>query len=364
MGIQINNFTKTFGDTTVIDDLNLEIGSGEMIALLGPSGCGKSTTLFAISGIHKIDSGSIVFAGKDVTKLPPQERNVGVIFQSYALYPHMTVEENIGFPLMIRKESKAEIKRKVTDIAKLVRIDNLLHRKPAELSGGQQQRVSLARAIVREPDVLLLDEPLANLDAKLRLEMRSEIRRIQQKTGITAVLVTHDQVEAMSMCDRIAIMNGGKIVQVDTPSAMYTNPVNEFVAGFLGNPPISFISGEIIHDCFINNEDGISLPLVKGYRDNQAVKVGLRPEHVTLCTKENSCNENKAIVCFIENQGRENLYDLKLPDGNIIRTIQPVRDDLSLGDTVHWAIQAKHILIFDQQGGRLNETPTTLRKAG
>ncbi|UPR36609.1 ABC transporter ATP-binding protein [Vibrio cyclitrophicus] len=363
MGIQINNFTKTFGDTTVIDNLNLEIGSGEMIALLGPSGCGKSTTLFAISGIHKIDSGSIVFAGKDVTKLPPQERNVGVIFQSYALYPHMTVEENIAFPLMIRKESKAQIKRKVIDIAKLVKIDNLLHRKPAELSGGQQQRVSLARAIVRKPDVLLLDEPLANLDAKLRLEMRSEIRRIQQETGITAVLVTHDQVEAMSMCDRIAIMNGGKIVQVDTPTEMYSNPVNDFVAGFLGNPPISFISGEICSNRFINSEGSITLPLLEGHRDNQTVKVGLRPENVTLCPQENSNAENIATVCFIENQGRENLYDLKLPDGNIIRTIQPVRDDLSLGDTVHWAIKAKHILIFDQQGDRLHAAPATFKKA-
>lgn len=275
MGIQINNFTKTFGDTTVIDNLNLEIGSGEMIALLGPSGCGKSTTLFAISGIHKIDSGSIVFAGKDVTKLPPQERNVGVIFQSYALYPHMTVEENIAFPLMIRKESKAQIKRKVIDIAKLVKIDNLLHRKPAELSGGQQQRVSLARAIVRKPDVLLLDEPLANLDAKLRLEMRSEIRRIQQETGITAVLVTHDQVEAMSMCDRIAIMNGGKIVQVDTPTEMYSNPVNDFVAGFWATHPFhSFLvrfavtvlsTAKVVSPCLYLKGTEIIKPLKLGY---------------------------------------------------------------------------------------------------
>ncbi|MBY5946630.1 ABC transporter ATP-binding protein [Photobacterium rosenbergii] len=362
MGIQINHFTKTFGDTTVIDNMNLDIGSGEMIALLGPSGCGKSTTLFAISGIHKIDGGSIVFAGKDVTKLPPEERNVGVIFQSYALYPHMTVEQNIAFPLMIRKESKAEIKRKVEEIAKLVRIDNLLHRKPAELSGGQQQRVSLARAIVRKPDVLLLDEPLANLDAKLRLEMRSEIRRIQQETGITAVLVTHDQVEAMSMCDRIAIMNGGKIVQVDTPNEMYHNPVNDFVAGFLGNPPISFIDGELCAGHFINGEDGIKLPLVDGYPENQAARIGLRPEHVILTEDSNEVT-NCATVCFIENQGRENLYDLKLADGNVIRTIQPVRDDLKLGDTVHWSINAENILLFSLNGDRLYATPAALKQA-
>ncbi|USD61241.1 ABC transporter ATP-binding protein [Vibrio sp. SCSIO 43140] len=362
MGIQINNFTKTFGDTTVIDNMNLSIGSGEMIALLGPSGCGKSTTLFAISGIHQIDGGSIEFGARDVTKLPPQQRNVGVIFQSYALYPHMTVEENIAFPLMIRKESKVEIKQKVADIAKLVRIDNLLHRKPAELSGGQQQRVSLARAIVRKPDVLLLDEPLANLDAKLRLEMRSEIRRIQQETGITAVLVTHDQVEAMSMCDRIAIMNGGRIVQVDTPTEMYHNPVNEFVAGFLGNPPISFVEGEIQQDTFINGVDGIQLALEAGHLDSEYVKVGLRPEHVILT--EETGDTNCATVCFIENQGRENLYDLRLADGNVIRTIQPVRDDLRLGDTVHWSIDASHILLFNQDGERLYAASTTFRKAG
>ncbi|MGF1859724.1 ABC transporter ATP-binding protein [Photobacterium profundum] len=359
MGIQINNFTKMFGDTKVIDNMNLHIGSGEMIALLGPSGCGKSTTLFAISGIHKINEGDILFAGKNVTNQPPQKRNVGVIFQSYALYPHMTVEENIAFPLMIRKESKAEIKRKVLEMAKMVRIDNLLHRKPAELSGGQQQRVSLARAIVRKPDVLLLDEPLANLDAKLRLEMRSEIRRIQQETGITAVLVTHDQVEAMSMCDRIALMHDGKIVQVDTPIEMYNNPVNDFVASFLGNPPISFIEGQLTSQHFINNNDNISLPLPTYSDDYDNVKIGLRPENIQLVRS----SHNKATVCFIENQGRENLYDLKLAGGKIIRTIQPVRDDLKLGDEVNWVIQPQHILVFNNNGDRLYASQTTFRKA-
>jgi inositol-phosphate transport system ATP-binding protein len=362
MGIQISNFTKAFGDTVVIDNMNLDIGSGEMIALLGPSGCGKSTTLFAVSGIHNVNEGRIVFAGRDVTKLPPQERNVGVIFQSYALYPHMTVAENIAFPLLVRKESKAEIKRKVNDMAKLVRIDHLLHRKPAELSGGQQQRVSLARAMVRDPDVLLLDEPLANLDSALRLEMRSEIRRIQQASGITAVLVTHDQVEAMSMCDRIAIMNGGKIVQVDTPYEMYNNPVNDFVASFLGNPPIAFLTGSISKGCFANSEANITLPLSSGYKDQAVAKIGLRPEHVVLTnTAETSDDKqrNGAHICFIEVQGRENLYDLKLDDGSIIRTIQPVRDDLKLGDRVQWFVNEKDLLLFQQDGVRLYETPST-----
>ncbi|MDE0347904.1 MAG: ABC transporter ATP-binding protein, partial [Boseongicola sp.] len=185
MRILLDQFTKSFGSLTVINKMDLEIDDGEMIALLGPSGCGKSTTLFAICGIHRVSGGRILFGDRDVSNVPSQKRNVGVVFQSYALYPHLTVAENIGFPLMIRKESKAEIARKVDEITELVHIGNLLERRPAQLSGGQQQRVALARALVRKPDVLLLDEPLANLDAKLRLEMRSEIRRIQRETGIT-----------------------------------------------------------------------------------------------------------------------------------------------------------------------------------
>jgi inositol-phosphate transport system ATP-binding protein len=239
MRVLIEDFTKRFGAVTVIEKMNLEIRDGEMLALLGPSGCGKSTTLFAICGIHRVSDGRIVFGERDVTRLPPQERNVGVVFQSYALYPHMTVRENIAFPLQVRGESTAEIKRQVDEMAGLVHIENLLHRRPAELSGGQQQRVALARSLIRRPNVLLLDEPLANLDAKLRLEMRSEIRRIQLETGITAVLVTHDQVEAMSMCDRIAIMNAGEIVQIATPGEMYNNPRTQRAANLQYRVPRS-----------------------------------------------------------------------------------------------------------------------------
>ncbi|AJQ92676.1 ABC transporter ATP-binding protein [Gynuella sunshinyii] len=347
MGIQIRNFTKRFGQTTVIDNMNLDIESGEMIALLGPSGCGKSTTLFAISGIHKIDEGQLLLAGEDVTGKPPQQRNVGVIFQSYALYPHMTVEENIGFPLMIRKEAKADIKRKVQEMTELVGLKGLLGRKPAELSGGQQQRVSLARAMIRRPEVLLLDEPLANLDARLRITMRAEIRRIQQETGITAVLVTHDQVEAMSMCDRIAIMRDGKVLQYDTPEQMYQVPANDYVAGFMGNPPTSFLSGHLEHGTFRSLEADVQLPLpvLHSYSD-QPVRLGLRPEHVRLEPQ----SANTATISFIENQGRELLYDLTLADGSVIRTIQPVNLHYGVGQSVHWDIDPHHILVFDEQG--------------
>ena len=245
MEIILEDFTKRFGDVTVIEKMNLKIREGEMLALLGPSGCGKSTTLFTICGIHRVDGGRVLFGEKDVSRVPAQQRNVGVVFQSYALYPHMSVFENIAFPLTVRKENKNTIRDKVDEIAELVHIGELLQRRPEQLSGGQQQRVALARALVRKPGILLLDEPLANLDAKLRLEMRSEIRRIQLETGISAVQVTHDQVEAMSMSDRIAIMKEGEILQVASPTEMYQQPVNDFVAGFLGNPPIAFLDAQI-----------------------------------------------------------------------------------------------------------------------
>ncbi|WP_202905140.1 ABC transporter ATP-binding protein [Paraburkholderia mimosarum] len=348
-GIRILNLTKRFGDALVIDNLNLDIAQGEMIALLGPSGCGKSTTLFAVSGIHRADEGQILIGGRDVTQEPPQTRNVGVTFQSYALYPHMTVEQNIGFPLKVRGESPGEIKRKVAEIAALVRIDALLHRKPAELSGGQQQRASLARAIIRRPDVLLMDEPLANLDASLRMTMRAEIRRIQQESGITAILVTHDQVEAMSMCDRIAIMQHGRIVQVDTPVHMYRKPRTEFVAGFLGNPPISLMDGTVHAQQFVNSGARIPLGGTRAVVQGPA-RAGLRPEHVTLVAE----GGNPATVSFVEHQGREILYDLQLANGGVIRTLQSGGPVLKAGESVQWHIEANDVLLFDALGDRLH----------
>ena len=352
MRILLDKFTKKFGLTTVIDQMDLEIHHGEMIALLGGSGCGKSTTLFAICGIHKINGGRILFGDKDMTNVASQDRNVGMVFQSFALYPHMTVEKNIGFPLKLRKESTNEIKRKVDEIAEMVHIELLLDRRPGELSGGQQQRVALARALIRRPDVLLLDEPLANLDASLRLEMRSEIRRIQQETGITAVLVTHDQTEAMSMCDRIAIMDAGKIVQITEPKNMYENPVSKFVAGFLGSPPIAFLNGRIENGSFIEPSTGTKLPVAEGIakRVNGAnVCVGIRAEFF----QPGSGTIIKGIVSFIESHGRESLYNVTLPGGNILRSIQSGQSGAKIGDHVEWGINTDHMLIFDSEGTRI-----------
>ncbi len=352
MRILLENFTKKFGDLTVIDQMDLEVYDGEMIALLGGSGCGKSTTLFSICGIHKVNGGRILFGDRDVTNITSQERNVGVVFQSFALYPHLTVEQNIGFPLMLRKETKSEITRRVDEIAEMVHIEPLLKRRPGELSGGQQQRVALARALIRRPDVLLLDEPLANLDATLRLEMRSEIRRIQQEFGITAVLVTHDQTEAMSMCDRIAIMDAGKIVQITEPKDMYDNPVSDFVAGFLGSPPIAFLSGQIQDGNFIEPSTNTKIPLngsAVGSQNGRNVRIGVRPEYFQ--PGEGTTIGGK--VSFIESQGRETLYNVTLPDGNILRSIQGEGAKSKIGDNVEWGINAPKILVFGEDGVRI-----------
>ncbi|MEK1929008.1 MAG: ABC transporter ATP-binding protein [Pararhizobium sp.] len=351
MRILLDNFSKSFAATKVIENMTLEVGHGEMLALLGPSGCGKSTTLFAICGIHRPTGGRILFGDRDVTDLPSQARNIGVVFQSYALYPHMTVAENIGFPLKVKGMAGEDIRKEVDRISGLVHIGNLLGRRPAELSGGQQQRVALARALVRKPDVLLLDEPLANLDAKLRLEMRSEIRRIQRETGITAILVTHDQVEAMSMCDRIAIMKEGAIVQIATPAEMYTDPRTAFVAGFLGNPPITFLRGMAVSGAFAipESEVRIPLPVSVAAPDGAKLMLGVRPEHFT----PGGDVAVRGKVTFAETQGRENLYDVSLDGGALLRSIQPVRHDVSIGDAVTWAIDSKNVLVFDDEGRRL-----------
>ncbi len=352
MEIRLEKFSKSFGSVKVIEDMDLTIGDCEMIALLGPSGCGKTTTLYAICGLHRVTGGRIWFGDRDVTQLAPQKKNVGVVFQSFALYPHLSIYENIAFPLRIRKEIDSDIEAKVKDIAQTLHMEELLDRRPGQLSGGQQQRVALARALVRRPDVLLMDEPLANLDAGLRLEMRSEIRRIQQESGCTSILVTHDQVEAMSMCDRIALMNDGMIQQIGTPDEMYHQPINKFVAGFVGNPPISFADGVIEDDRFV--AQGLSFQLPDKIRNasvsaGQKITVGVRPEYVN----PDFTTTLEGEVTFIESQGREILYDLTLAGGQVFRSIQSGERLCKLGDKIRWGIDADSVLFFDEQGDRI-----------
>lgn len=257
MKVVLEHLTKIFtnkkqkSEVRAVDDLNIEIPDGKLIGLLGPSGCGKSTTLYMIAGLQEPTSGHIFFEDADVTDLPPEKRGIGMVFQNYALFPHMTVAKNILFPLESARVPKKEAAVKAFEAAKIVQIENLMDRKPSELSGGQQQRVAIARALVKNPNVLLLDEPLSNLDARLRLQTREEIKRIQRETGVTTIFVTHDQEEAMSISDYIVVMKLGVMQQVGKPQDVYDDPVNLFVANFLGTPPINIFKGEIKMVVFI-----------------------------------------------------------------------------------------------------------------
>src|ERR671916_2208543 len=244
--ITLNKITKRHPDgTEAVKQVDLEIGDGEFMILVGPSGCGKSTALRMIAGLEEISEGDLIIGGERVNELGPRERDIAMVFQNYALYPHMTVRDNMGFALKLAKEDQGEIDKRVTEAARILDLEKHLDRKPANLSGGQRQRVAMGRAIVRSPKAFLMDEPLSNLDAKLRVQMRTEVSRIQQRLGTTTVYVTHDQVEAMTLGDRVAVMRGGIIQQVDSPKELYEEPANLFVAGFIGSPSMNFLPGQL-----------------------------------------------------------------------------------------------------------------------
>ena len=323
MKVRIDNVTKTFGQTTAVSNFSAELEDGHLICLLGPSGCGKSTLLNMLCGIIPVSQGQIFFDDKDVTKLPPDQRNIGMVFQNYALYPHMTVTENIAFPLEIQKVKKDERKARVEEIAKLVHVDNLLRRYPSELSGGEQQRVAIARAMVKKPQLLLMDEPLSNLDARLRLEMREEIRRIQKETGITTVFVTHDQEEAMSISDSILLMKDGVLIQNGLCQELYVNPNCLFVAEFLGNPP----ANKIIQDDKI---------------------LAIRPEAFTL-----DPNGTEAEIQYISEMGKDQIVTMTYL-GNTVRAILNLEDSaLSAGSKIKVSVKQKGLFTFDKEGRRI-----------
>ena len=315
MSISLQHLRKFFGSTTVVDDLSLEIRDGEFVVLLGPSGCGKTTTLRMIAGLEQASSGDILIAGQRVNDLPPQRRDVAMVFQSYALYPHMTVAENIGYPLRVRKFENARIQTQVRETAALLEIEALLKRKPRELSGGERQRVALARAIVRHPRAFLMDEPLSNLDARLRVQMRGELKHLQQKLATTTVYVTHDQAEAMTLGHRVAVMNKGMLQQFDTPLEIYNRPANRFVAEFVGSPSMNFIEGDLHVSQRRFQSQQISLTLNGGAIGNltadQHVTLGIRPEdvHVSLSPRD---DWPKADVYVTELMGSETFVILQL----------------------------------------------------
>jgi multiple sugar transport system ATP-binding protein len=283
MGIEFRKVSKQFGDTTVVDDVSLEIGDGEFVVLLGPSGCGKTTTLRMLAGLETVTSGDILINGERVNDVPTQHRDLAMVFQSYALYPHMTIAENIGYPLRVRKLNKTERAERVNRVAAMLEIESLLERKPRQLSGGERQRVALARAIVREPRAYLMDEPLSNLDARLRVQMRGELKRLQHQLGTTTIYVTHDQAEAMTLASRVAVMKKGRLQQFDTPMNIYNQPANRFVAEFVGSPSMNFVEGEIQDGAFVSDALRMELNASQlAFRGR--VTMGIRPEHIQVST--------------------------------------------------------------------------------
>lgn len=348
MRVRINGLTKQYGDTYAVHDFTTEFEDGELIALLGPSGCGKSTTLYMLAGIVPVTSGQIFFDDEDVTYAKSENRGIGLVFQNYALYPHMTVLENICFPLEIQKIPKKERIERAKRIAKQVHIDDLLNRRPSELSGGQQQRVAIARALVKRPRLLLLDEPLSNLDARLRIEMREEIRRIQQETGVTTVFVTHDQEEAMSISDHILLMRKGVVMQYDRPQELYDNPANDFVADFLGNPPINKLTGEIRQGCLcLENGDCLNHPAFQKYEDGRKLHFSVRAE--SFCIDEKSpVGMGRLKQTYV--MGKEKLAVFALGEKEI-RVYLDDTGKYKQGDMVPLGVKQNGVFIFDGESG-------------
>ena len=321
MMVKFDNVTKRFGNRAVVDQLSLEIDEGEFVVLLGPSGCGKTTTLRMLAGLEDATSGDILIGDERVNDVPPQHRDIAMVFQSYALYPHMTVAENIAYPLRVRKVTKPEIQRRVRRVAEMLEIDSYLASRPRELSGGERQRVALARAIVREPRVYLMDEPLSNLDARLRVQMRGELKRLQHELGTTTVYVTHDQAEAMTRAHRVAVMRGGLLQQFDTPMNIYHRPANRFVAEFVGTPGMNFIEGRFDPGTGTFNGRGLVLPLaghqLERLKGRERATLGIRPEDVQVAVAERD-GWRRAVVYVTELMGNETLCFLRLGDEKII----------------------------------------------
>lgn len=343
MEVRLEGITKSFGDFTAVNNLNVTIEDGTLAGLLGPSGCGKSTTLYMIAGLEKPTSGRIYFGDEDVTDLPPEKRGIGLVFQNYALYPHMTVRQNIMFPLENAKVPKAEALKVAQEMADLVQIGHLMDRKPGELSGGQQQRVAIARAIAKKPRVLLLDEPLSNLDARLRLETREEIRRIQQETGITTIFVTHDQEEAMSITDAIVLMKDGVLQQKEAPQEMYRKPANQFVASFMGTPPMGFMNGKVENGKVLIGSSILGDAEVA----NGDVVVGVRPESWRL-SQDQGVN---ATVKMVEVIGRDTLMTVDI-EGQSVRCLIDSDNEVKVSDVVKLTVKPQAIHVFDTTSGR------------
>ncbi len=348
MRVVLDHITKQFDDVIAVNDFSAVLESGELVCLLGPSGCGKSTILNMLSGILPVTRGTIMFDNDDVTTMPPEKRGIGLVFQNYALYPHMTVMGNICFPLETQRVPKSERIERANAIAKLVHVDMLMNRRPAELSGGQQQRVAIARALVKNPRLLLLDEPLSNLDARLRLEMREEIRRIQQKTGVTTIFVTHDQEEAMSISDRIILMKASLLQQNDLPQNLYNQPANQFVADFLGNPPINNIPGTLVDGVFtaMDGHSKAIIPALSGLSNKNPVNLSVRSESFVL-------DPEGPIECKVTRvylMGKEEMAYFNFGGTDFSAYIDSEMG-LVAGSTVRLSLKRRGVFVFDRETG-------------
>jgi multiple sugar transport system ATP-binding protein len=327
-GVELKNLSKAYGDVEVLHDINLSIANGEFIVFVGPSGCGKSTLLRMIAGLEDITGGDLLIGGKRANDLSPRQRDIAMVFQSYALYPQMTVAENMGFSLSLERRSKDEIAAKVQEAADALQLGPYLNRKPGQLSGGQRQRVAIGRAIVRKPQVFLLDEPLSNLDAALRSETRVEISELHQRMETTMVYVTHDQVEAMTMADRIVVLNGGNIEQVGSPMDLYNHPASEFVAGFIGSPKMNFVKGRYATAV-------------------GAVTLGVRPEHIVVGDGDDTWAGQ---VTLVERLGHDTILYVKVPNAGVVTVSQSGQHNQQVGETVHLRPDPQFIHKFNEQG--------------
>ncbi|MDY6986072.1 MAG: ABC transporter ATP-binding protein [Candidatus Thermoplasmatota archaeon] len=338
--VRIKELIKRFENVAAVNRVSIDCRDGEFLVLLGPSGCGKTTILRTIAGLEEPTEGEIYIDNKLVNDIPPKDRGIAMVFQNYALYPHMTVRENIAFPLKMKKMKKEEIDDRVQKVAKMLEIEKLLDRKPKELSGGQRQRVALGRAVVRNPKVFLMDEPLSNLDAKLRTYMRAELKKLHERIKVTTVYVTHDQVEAMTMATRIALLKEGELQQIGTPSEIYNNPANTFVGGFVGTPPMNFIEGSAKGKTFVSQGIEYDLPGVR--MEKEKVILGIRPEDVKISEDGNIEGE----VYVVEPLGSEQIITIKIGEALIIVKTSP-DTELKVGEKVKISFNPQKIHLFD-----------------
>jgi ABC-type sugar transport system ATPase subunit len=342
--LELINIHKKFGDFTAVDNINLRVEESEFVTLLGPSGCGKSTLLNMIAGLEDVTSGEIRINGKVVNQLDPFERDVAMVFQNYALYPHMTVEENIGFSLQLRKRPKSEIQAKVQQVAEMLELEKFLHRLPRELSGGQQQRVAIGRAVIREPSIFLFDEPFSNLDAALRIKTRGEIKELHQRLGVTSVFVTHDQEEAMSLSDRIAVLRMGHLEQFGTPEEIYSKPATKYVARFIGTPQMDMFAGEFADGGRAYQIGNAKIALPKDVKiSNNAIDVGIRAESIALGNKGFD-----ATVRLVQPVGPFTYVTVEWDGGNITARVNGV-SHLKPKENIKVDINPEGLLFFDRK---------------